>query len=59
MNRVRRLSLAGLAAFSICLSLAAQAQERLPYRNPALPVEQRVAELLSRMTLEERLQLEK
>jgi beta-glucosidase len=27
----------------------------LPYRNPALPVEQRVADLLSRMTLEEKI----
>jgi len=30
------------------------AQETLPYRNPKLPVEQRVADLLSRMTLEEK-----
>ncbi|MBI3474356.1 MAG: glycoside hydrolase family 3 C-terminal domain-containing protein [Acidobacteria bacterium] len=41
------------AAFSGLLGLA-QAQEKLPYRNPALPVEQRVADLLSRMTLEEK-----
>ena len=27
---------------------------RLPYRNPSLPVKQRVADLLSRMTLEEK-----
>jgi beta-glucosidase len=30
------------------------AQEKLPYRNTGLPVEQRVADLLSRMTLEEK-----
>ncbi len=31
------------------------AQERFPYRNAALPVEQRVADLLSRMTLDEKI----
>jgi len=30
------------------------AQEKPPYKNPALPVEQRVADLLSRMTLDEK-----
>jgi beta-glucosidase len=34
----------------------ARSQERLPgYKNPQLPVEQRVADLLSRMTLEEKI----
>ncbi len=37
-----------------CGSLTAQATE-LPYRNPGLPVEQRVADLLGRMTLDEKL----
>ena len=37
------------------MSLPAQAQEKFPYRNPALPVEQRVADLLGRMTLEEKI----
>jgi beta-glucosidase len=32
-----------------------QQTEQLPYRNPRLPVEQRVADLLSRMTLEEKI----
>ena len=51
-------------AFSICLAVfisiwlpVAQmsSQERLPdYKNPRLPVERRVADLLSRMTLEEK-----
>ena len=37
------------------MSLPAQAQEKFPYRNPALPVEQRIADLLGRMTLEEKI----
>src|SRR5918997_2403653 len=32
-----------------------QQQEQLPYRNPRLPVDQRVADLLNRMTLEEKI----
>jgi len=55
MNRVRRLQFIVVAAFSMCLMLAAQSQEKFPYRNPALPVEQRVADLLGRMTLEEKI----
>jgi len=43
----------GLVMFFLAC-LAAQAQE-LPYRNPSLPVEQRVADLISRMTLEEKI----
>src|SRR5260370_11967015 len=42
----------GIAGLLI-LCFTAQAQD-LPYRNPSLPVEQRVADLLSRMTLEEK-----
>lgn len=47
---------AWLYCFAICfvLSAAAGAQATLPYRDPQLPVEQRVADLLSRMTLEEK-----
>src|SRR5215813_4944517 len=49
-------------AFTLALSLAAgrigirsgRAQEAQDYRNPNLPVEQRVADLLNRMTLEEK-----
>ena len=37
-----------------CLAVSASPQETPPYRNPALPAEQRVADLLSRMTLEEK-----
>jgi beta-glucosidase len=49
-----------LTACSCCLAICfvlspiANAQATLPYRDPKLPVEQRVADLLSRMTLEEK-----
>ncbi|MES2932791.1 MAG: glycoside hydrolase family 3 protein [Pseudomonadota bacterium] len=43
---------------AICITLlfapAVHAVESLPYKNSALPVEQRVADLLARMTLEEK-----
>ena len=40
---------------SVCFACAAvRAQSVPPYRNPQLPVEQRVADLLARMTLEEK-----
>src|SRR5260370_3445807 len=45
-------ALMGIAGLLI-LCFTAQAQD-LPYRNPSLPVEQRVADLLARMTLEEK-----
>jgi beta-glucosidase len=43
-----------LAVFSL-LAVSVLPQEQLPYRNPKLPLEQRLADLLSRMTLEEKL----
>ena len=46
-----------VTAFLLCVASGAgqaQAQETPAYRNPQLPVEQRVADLLSRMTLEEK-----
>ena len=45
-----------LGAFVLMSPLAArqQAQEIPPYRDPKVPIEQRVADLLSRMTLEEK-----
>ena len=51
-----RLATAALVALVIgCpVFLAGQAQDVLPYRNPKLPIEQRIADLLSRMTLEEK-----
>lgn len=36
------------------LSLGATAQKSLPYRNAKLPIEQRVSDLLHRMSLEEK-----
>lgn len=38
-----------------CAGREALAQNALPYRDPKIPVEQRVADLLSRMTLEEKI----
>ncbi|MGA3091676.1 MAG: glycoside hydrolase family 3 N-terminal domain-containing protein [Terriglobales bacterium] len=55
MHRHGCLLLTHLLCVSILFSLAAEAQEKLPYRNPALPVEHRVADLLSRMTIEEKI----
>jgi beta-glucosidase len=48
---VRLLAAAGLLWFA---GSTARGQETPPYRNPKLPVAQRVADLLSRMTLEEK-----
>ena len=42
---------------SLCFlpqSLSAQQQSAAPYRNPALPIDTRVSDLLDRMTLEEK-----
>ncbi|HEU5403086.1 MAG TPA: glycoside hydrolase family 3 C-terminal domain-containing protein [Terriglobales bacterium] len=44
-----------LVLLSLCLSLSSIAQESLPaYKNPNLPLEQRVNDLVSRMTLQEK-----
>jgi beta-glucosidase len=48
-----RLSLLLIAG--ACLGQTAWGQNGLPYRDPKLPVEQRVSDLLSRMTLEEKI----
>jgi beta-glucosidase len=53
MTRIDKLP-TWLALAMSCGALADQATE-LPYRNPELPVEQRVADLLGRMTLDEKL----
>jgi beta-glucosidase len=53
MTRIDKLP-TWLALAMSCGALAAQATD-LPYRNPGLPVEQRVADLLGRMTLDEKL----
>ena len=51
-----RLVLAASAALFVCgpLVLRSQSQDAPAYRNLKLPVEQRLADLLSRMTLEEK-----
>ena len=51
MIRILRLALPALAA--LCAAAAAHSQE-YPFRNPALPVEERVGDLVSRLTLEEK-----
>jgi beta-glucosidase len=54
MDGCRKLALA-LAVLVISLGPTLLAQERLPYQDPRLPVEQRVSDLLKRMTLEEKI----
>jgi beta-glucosidase len=55
MLRTFLRSFVALSLFSgIILAPASAAQQRLPYRDSSLPVDQRVADLLSRMTLEEK-----
>ncbi|HYU05461.1 MAG TPA: glycoside hydrolase family 3 protein [Jatrophihabitantaceae bacterium] len=64
-RRGRRLGIAGRVGFAVgvlTLSLLPAAQSAitapvaaLPYRDPGLPVEQRMADLLGRMTLEEKI----
>lgn len=55
MNTLRlfALTFAALATSAIA-SAKAKPKETLPYKNAALPTEQRVADLLNRMTLEEK-----
>jgi hypothetical protein len=43
-----------LFAILLFFTLFAKAQQVLPYKNPQLPVEARVADLLGRMTPEEK-----
>src|SRR5690242_18296084 len=56
LGTAARLGLRMLTAVSlICVAATASRAQDVPaYRNPKLPVEQRVADLLSRMTLEEK-----
>ena len=49
-------TLLGALGVGLCLQVSAQSQP-LPYQNPSLPVEQRVDDLLSRLTLEEKVRL--
>jgi beta-glucosidase len=51
-----RLAIAAFLAFALCgpIFLRSQTQDAPAYRNAKLPVEQRLADLVSRMTLEEK-----
>lgn len=53
MNTARRTCLASLAGL-VAATVALAAEPAAPYQNPALPTEQRVEDLLGRMTLEEK-----
>lgn len=64
MNRKPNPKIERSLAFWLCLSVLlsmlplnakAQAKENLPYRNPKLTIEERVKDLLGRMTLEEKI----
>ncbi len=48
------ISVAVLAFAALLVSQAARAQATPPFQNPALPLDQRVADLVSRMSLEEK-----
>src|SRR5215217_3236286 len=58
MKRLRR-ALSCALVFNLCLLLVAptfgQAQTKPPYLDPRLPVDRRVEDLVSRMTLEEKI----
>ena len=58
MKNYRWTTACGLAVFMVLLGLpfnTMNGQEgSLPYKNPALPIEKRVDDLVSRMTLEEK-----
>src|SRR5580704_551125 len=56
LSSLARLTLAAFLALLACgpIFLRSQAQDVPPYRNPKLAIEQRLADLLSRMTLEEK-----
>ena len=43
-----------LTILACSMSLHLLAQEKFPFRDPQLPVEQRVEDLVSRLTLEEK-----
>ncbi|HSU20046.1 MAG TPA: glycoside hydrolase family 3 N-terminal domain-containing protein, partial [Acidobacteriaceae bacterium] len=51
---VRHSFAAGVALLATALALGAQSTKPLPYLDPSLPKEQRAADLVSRMTLEEK-----
>src|SRR3954466_1503573 len=54
MRRTTRLRTAVVIALATLAALPAAAAAKLPYQDPSLPVAQRVDDLLSRMTLAEK-----
>ena len=48
-------SLPWLAAVSVVLSVSVQAEPLLPFRNPDVPMDQRVDDLIRRMTVDEKI----
>src|SRR4029079_13396864 len=53
-SSVRSPSFAGFVLLLAAQSAPAQRSDTLPYRDPRLPVEARITDLLGRMTLEEK-----
>jgi beta-glucosidase len=54
MSKIRAFLLfVNVFVLSVVAALAQQSAETPPYKNPSLPVGQRVSDLVSRMTLEE------
>lgn len=49
-----KTSLSLIMAVMLVCTLTVDAQQSLPYKNPLLPTEVRVNDLLDRMTLEEK-----
>ena len=55
LHPLRRLAPRPLAVLASFAGPLLHADEPLPFRNPDLPVDQRVDDLLSRLTLEEKI----
>ena len=51
---MRKIILATICCTALSLSAAKKSKEKLPYQNPKLSTEERVNDLISRMTLEEK-----
>lgn len=62
MNTIERFTLRmamAVSALSPCLCAMAQDVQQLPFRNTDLPVEQRISDLIGRLTLDEKVQMMK
>jgi len=56
MKRLRSNLFANLAVVVLALSMVGNAQE-YPFRDPSLPIERRITDLLSRLTVDEKISL--